>query len=125
MLAALRPLCVCAQEKGGGAPLIPFSGALEAKLFGELVVSEVSARLVELFEATTALKKDTGTDGAVDDVAATGFFTRVHTGVLNSGGTASAQGFLFGGTNPLIRCSQTFCDDEKSKNSILSPAVAT
>jgi 3-hydroxyacyl-CoA dehydrogenase/enoyl-CoA hydratase/3-hydroxybutyryl-CoA epimerase len=35
---------------------------LEAKLFGELVVSEVSARLVELFEATTALKKDTGTD---------------------------------------------------------------
>lgn len=38
---------------------------LEAKLFGELVVSEVSARLVELFEATTALKKDTGTDGFV------------------------------------------------------------
>ncbi len=36
--------------------------ALEAKLFGELVVSEVSARLVEIFEATTALKKDTGTD---------------------------------------------------------------
>ena len=35
---------------------------LEAKLFGELVVSEVSARLVELFEATTALKKDTGNE---------------------------------------------------------------
>lgn len=61
----------------------------------------------------------------VDDVAATGFFTRVHTGVLNSAGAAASQGFLFGGTNPLIRCSQTFCDDEKSKNSILSPAVAT
>jgi 3-hydroxyacyl-CoA dehydrogenase/enoyl-CoA hydratase/3-hydroxybutyryl-CoA epimerase len=35
---------------------------LEAKSFGELVVSETSHRLVEIFFATTALKKDTGTD---------------------------------------------------------------
>ncbi|MDC0709433.1 fatty acid oxidation complex subunit alpha FadJ [Stigmatella sp. ncwal1] len=33
----------------------------EARLFGELVVSEVSQRLVELFFATTALKKENGT----------------------------------------------------------------
>jgi 3-hydroxyacyl-CoA dehydrogenase / enoyl-CoA hydratase / 3-hydroxybutyryl-CoA epimerase len=33
---------------------------LEARLFGELVVSETSHRLVELFFATTALKKDSG-----------------------------------------------------------------
>jgi 3-hydroxyacyl-CoA dehydrogenase/enoyl-CoA hydratase/3-hydroxybutyryl-CoA epimerase len=35
---------------------------LEAKLFGELVVSETSHRLVELFEATTATKKDSGVE---------------------------------------------------------------
>ena len=34
----------------------------EAKAFGELVVSDVSKRLVEIFFATTALKKDTGVD---------------------------------------------------------------
>jgi 3-hydroxyacyl-CoA dehydrogenase/enoyl-CoA hydratase/3-hydroxybutyryl-CoA epimerase len=36
---------------------------LEAKHFGELVVSETAHRLIELFFATTALKKDTGVDG--------------------------------------------------------------
>lgn len=35
---------------------------LEARLFGELVVSETSHRLVELFFATTASKKDTGVE---------------------------------------------------------------
>ncbi len=35
---------------------------LEAKRFGELAVSEVSHRLVEIFFATTALKKDSGVD---------------------------------------------------------------
>src|SRR3954469_16310707 len=34
----------------------------EANFFGELVVSEVSRRLVEIFFATQALKKDTGVD---------------------------------------------------------------
>ena len=34
----------------------------EAERFGELVVSDVSRRLVEIFFATTALKKDTGVD---------------------------------------------------------------
>jgi 3-hydroxyacyl-CoA dehydrogenase / enoyl-CoA hydratase / 3-hydroxybutyryl-CoA epimerase len=43
-----------------------FSAAadLEAKSFGELVVSETAHRLVEVFFATTALKKDTGVDDA-------------------------------------------------------------
>jgi 3-hydroxyacyl-CoA dehydrogenase / enoyl-CoA hydratase / 3-hydroxybutyryl-CoA epimerase len=46
-----------------------FSAAadLEAKSFGELVVSETAHRLVEVFFATTALKKDTG----IDDLAVT------------------------------------------------------
>jgi 3-hydroxyacyl-CoA dehydrogenase/enoyl-CoA hydratase/3-hydroxybutyryl-CoA epimerase len=35
---------------------------LEARLFGELVVSETSHRLVELFFATTATRKDLGVD---------------------------------------------------------------
>ena len=34
----------------------------EARLFGELVVSPVARRLMEIFFATTALKKDNGTD---------------------------------------------------------------
>ena len=38
------------------------AAALEARLFGELVVSETSRRLVELFFATTATKKDTGVE---------------------------------------------------------------
>ena len=38
--------------------------ALEAKAFGELAVSDPSRRLVEIFFATTALKKDTGVDDA-------------------------------------------------------------
>jgi len=36
----------------------------EARLFGELVVSDVSKRLVEIFFATTALKKENGTSDA-------------------------------------------------------------
>ena len=36
----------------------------EAKAFGELVVSDVSRRLVEMFFATTALKKENGTSNA-------------------------------------------------------------
>jgi 3-hydroxyacyl-CoA dehydrogenase / enoyl-CoA hydratase / 3-hydroxybutyryl-CoA epimerase len=34
----------------------------EASLFGELAVSDVSKRLIDIFFATTALKKDTGVD---------------------------------------------------------------
>src|SRR3954464_11559910 len=50
----------------------------EANLFGELVVSDVSRRLVEIFFATQALKKDTGVDdpavkpGKVEKVAMLG-----------------------------------------------------
>jgi 3-hydroxyacyl-CoA dehydrogenase / enoyl-CoA hydratase / 3-hydroxybutyryl-CoA epimerase len=38
------------------------SSELEAKYFGELVVSETSKQLVGIFDATTALKKDNGCD---------------------------------------------------------------
>ena len=37
---------------------------ISARLFGELVVSDVSRRLVEVFFATTALKKENGTADA-------------------------------------------------------------
>jgi 3-hydroxyacyl-CoA dehydrogenase/enoyl-CoA hydratase/3-hydroxybutyryl-CoA epimerase len=40
--------------------------ALEAKRFGELAVTDVSRRLVEIFFAQTALKKDRGTDAPVE-----------------------------------------------------------
>src|SRR5512144_564641 len=36
--------------------------AREARLFGDVAVSEVSRRLIDIFFATTALKKDTGVD---------------------------------------------------------------
>jgi 3-hydroxyacyl-CoA dehydrogenase/enoyl-CoA hydratase/3-hydroxybutyryl-CoA epimerase len=36
----------------------------EAELFGQLAVSDVAARLMEIFFATTALKKDSGVDDA-------------------------------------------------------------
>ncbi len=36
----------------------------EARLFGELAVSDVAKRLIDIFFATTALKKDTGVDDA-------------------------------------------------------------
>src|SRR6185369_2574030 len=59
--APLRALDVVreGQEKGIEAGL-----RAEARAFGELLVTDVSARLRELFFATTALKKDTGVDGA-------------------------------------------------------------
>lgn len=59
-----------------------------------------------------------------DAVAADAFLTNIHMAVLNSGGTASAQGISFGGTS-VVRCSQTYCVDEVSKNSILAPAAGT
>jgi len=47
----------CGVEEGMEAGL-----AREARLFGELAVSEISRRLVGIFFATTALKKDSGVD---------------------------------------------------------------
>jgi 3-hydroxyacyl-CoA dehydrogenase/enoyl-CoA hydratase/3-hydroxybutyryl-CoA epimerase len=49
----------CGLEKGMKAGL-----ELEAKRFGELVMSDVARRLIEIFFATVALKKDLGTRGA-------------------------------------------------------------
>jgi len=40
--------------------------AVEARAFGELLTTDVSQRLRELFFATTALKKDPGVDGKVE-----------------------------------------------------------
>ncbi len=45
-----------------GAKGFASAAELEAKNFGELVVSETAHRLIEIFFAQTALKKDTGTD---------------------------------------------------------------
>jgi 3-hydroxyacyl-CoA dehydrogenase / enoyl-CoA hydratase / 3-hydroxybutyryl-CoA epimerase len=45
-----------------GAKGFDAAAELEAKCFGELVVSETAHRLIEIFFATTTLKKDTGTD---------------------------------------------------------------
>lgn len=47
----------CYGDKGFDA-----AATLEARSFGELVVSETAHRLEEIFFATTALKKDTGVD---------------------------------------------------------------
>lgn len=40
---------------------------MEAKLFAELAVSDVSRKLVQIFFATTALKKDPGVEGAAPE----------------------------------------------------------
>jgi len=67
----------------------------EARAFGELVVSDVSRRLVEVFFATTALKKENGTSNAsvkpreVKKVAVLG-------GGLMGGGIAYVAGVLQG-----------------------------
>jgi 3-hydroxyacyl-CoA dehydrogenase/enoyl-CoA hydratase/3-hydroxybutyryl-CoA epimerase len=50
--------------KGHGKKGFAAAAALEAKSFGELVVSETAHRLIEIFFATTALKKDNGTSDA-------------------------------------------------------------
>jgi hypothetical protein len=59
----------------------------------------------------------------IDAVAANGIISNVHMAVLNAG-IASAQGISFGATS-VVRCIQTFCTDEASKNAILAPAAAT
>jgi 3-hydroxyacyl-CoA dehydrogenase/enoyl-CoA hydratase/3-hydroxybutyryl-CoA epimerase len=64
--AAERILDVLERYGSGGEKRFAKAAALEAKAFGELVVSETAHRLIELFFATTALKKDPGVDdGAI------------------------------------------------------------
>jgi 3-hydroxyacyl-CoA dehydrogenase/enoyl-CoA hydratase/3-hydroxybutyryl-CoA epimerase len=60
--ATERILDVLETYGGGGKKRFASAAALEAKSFGELVVSEQARRLIEIFFATTALKKDTGVD---------------------------------------------------------------
>ena len=56
---------------------------LEARLFGDLVVSETSHRLVELFFATTAARKDPGVEPDERDRAEP--FPVAHVGVIGAG----------------------------------------
>jgi 3-hydroxyacyl-CoA dehydrogenase/enoyl-CoA hydratase/3-hydroxybutyryl-CoA epimerase len=57
-----RIIDVLERYGSGGAKRFSAAAALEAKSFGELVVSETAHRLIEMFFATTALKKDRGVD---------------------------------------------------------------
>ncbi|HEY2027579.1 MAG TPA: fatty acid oxidation complex subunit alpha FadJ [Myxococcales bacterium] len=57
----------------------------EHELFGELVVSEVSRRLVEIFFATQALKKDTGVDDASVKPAKVGKIAMLGAGLMGAG----------------------------------------
>ena len=65
-------------SKGFGA-----AAKLEARLFGELVVSETSHRLVELFFATTAAKKDVGVES--DERERAEPFSVARVGVVGAG----------------------------------------
>jgi 3-hydroxyacyl-CoA dehydrogenase/enoyl-CoA hydratase/3-hydroxybutyryl-CoA epimerase len=67
----------------------------EARLFGELVVSDVSKRLVEIFFATTALKKENGT-GKADVKARAVKKVGVLGGGLMGGGIAYVSAALQG-----------------------------
>ncbi|HEV8398988.1 MAG TPA: 3-hydroxyacyl-CoA dehydrogenase NAD-binding domain-containing protein [Gemmatimonadales bacterium] len=64
----------------------------EAQLFGQLAVTDVSRKLVQIFFATNALKKDRGVDGAPAPVAVQRLGI-VGSGFMGSGiaGTAVAQ----------------------------------
>ncbi|MGO8998522.1 MAG: fatty acid oxidation complex subunit alpha FadJ [Polyangiaceae bacterium] len=62
--AAERIIDVLERYGSSGKKRFAAAAALEAKSFGDLVVSETAHRLIELFFATTALKKDSGVDGA-------------------------------------------------------------
>jgi 3-hydroxyacyl-CoA dehydrogenase/enoyl-CoA hydratase/3-hydroxybutyryl-CoA epimerase len=60
--AAERIIDVLERYGSGGAKRFAAAAALEAKSFGELVVSETAHRLIEMFFSTTALKKDRGVE---------------------------------------------------------------
>ena len=58
---------------------------VEAEHFGELVVSDVSRRLVEIFFATTALKKDTGVDDPAVEPAPVSKAGMIGAGLMGAG----------------------------------------
>ena len=61
------------------------AAALEAKCFGELVVSETAHRLIEIFFATTSLKKDTGVDEVGVEARAVQHVTILGGGLMGAG----------------------------------------
>ncbi len=100
----------------------------EAQLFGELVVSDVSKRLVEIFFATTALKKENGTANTsvkAREVKKVG----VLGGGLMGGGIAYVTSALQGvpvrvkdkddaGTGRALKQVQTILDERVKKRSL-------
>jgi 3-hydroxyacyl-CoA dehydrogenase/enoyl-CoA hydratase/3-hydroxybutyryl-CoA epimerase len=85
----------------------------EARLFGELAVSEVSKRLIDIFFATTALKKDTG----VDDPSVRA--RPVHAvGVLGGGLMGSGIAFVTVGAALPVRVREK--DDEAAARALAS-----
>ncbi|MCP3140411.1 fatty acid oxidation complex subunit alpha FadJ [Pyxidicoccus xibeiensis] len=106
----------------------------EAKAFGELVVSDVSKRLVEIFFATTALKKENGTSNPsvkpreVKKVAVLG-------GGLMGGGIAYVASTLQGvpvrvkdkddaGVGRALKQVQSILDERTKKRSLTSREAA-
>jgi 3-hydroxyacyl-CoA dehydrogenase/enoyl-CoA hydratase/3-hydroxybutyryl-CoA epimerase len=86
--ASERIIDVLERYGSGGPKRFAAAAALEAKSFGELVVSETAHRLIEMFFATTALKRDRGVDDpnvSAREVARVG----VIGGGLMGGGIAS------------------------------------
>ena len=61
------------------------AAALEAKYFGELVVSETAHRMIEIFFATTSLKKDAGVDDAAVEARAVRHATILGGGLMGGG----------------------------------------
>ena len=64
--------------------------ALEAKVFGEMAMTAVSRQLVQIFFATTALKKDTGVEGGGPAAAEVSRFAVLGTGFMGAGIAAVA-----------------------------------
>ena len=69
--------------------------ALESRLFGEMAMTPVSRELINIFFATTALKKDTGVDGSAPPALPVARVAVLGTGFMGAGIAAvSAQAGL-------------------------------
>ncbi len=86
-------LLECFATRGNAA-----AAELEAKSFGELVVSETAHRLIEIFFATTALKKDKG----VDDPTVVPMPVE-HVGILGAGLMGAGIAYVTAGLGIAVR----------------------